>query len=818
MAFETLFREAYGLTLASWASGKFISAKDTFTLQGNNGGWVTIPSDEYVRHNATGVIVMNDYDDDGNEVDWSAYTSYRATYSLITRTTKAKATFTNEAQTVDYLGYQFDAVDAMTGEVDIAANENLVVQEIFATSGHIAYFSIGETDEYTIEADNGNFRLRSNIPSLELGDATAFGTGIGIWQGKDGSTYKWRVGDPAGEYASWDGSTFSVTGEISADSGDIGGFDIGADYIIDAADSFGLASTVSGSDDVRFYAGAAFASRASAPFRVTQAGAVTASNIDLAGGWVSGTFTVGGTLCSAASPNARYELTSAGLKTYDSGNVQRVQILNDGSGWLGSSSVFSWTAAGVVSLNGSAVVGNSLDAGKVSFTAPTISGLTLINNSPSAGYVAWSSFTLTYQGVSYTVASGNSNSKYIYWKKSVSTTVLQAAASIPANAPDMFIVCVNFSGTAYQSNFAPFIYADYISVGNLSAISADLGTITAGTITGATVRTASSGARTEMNASNLFGLGFGGIGGTDGATTQWYAKATDGKIYAGGGNIVLDASGILNKGSTHLKFQKGATTNPAGYVSFKDGTYTNMFMLEWIQTGGGAVTNSIWVKSDTIGLNIAAGDVLLATASAVTIQTALKFNVDNSWDIGASGANRPRDVYIGGEYRFYSERATVHGIYDRANSDTTVGNTAVETTLYSKSITANDLGTTGGIRVSLYGQWTNSTGANRTLTIRVKFGATTLHSAGLTLTPSGTNGHFETVILLFNTATNAQRVVHRSDFRRGTTFVDTAFNTTLTSAEGTTSNKTLTVTVQWDTASANATLTKKFAFIELMPA
>lgn len=753
-------------SFGSPATRKHVRPRD-FVLQGNNGVWVTIASDQYELDKKNGMVRQRSEDGAGNEVDWESYSSYRWSGTIVT--SGSRATVTNEALTFADADY-----------ADIESGPDEQIQESLASD------SVEQDDNSSDESQSDNYVAGVSGYFID------------------------RVTGNA-EF-----NNITARGTIIASAGSIGGWTITAtalykDTGVDAT-SAGMSPS-----DYPFYAGATYANRANAPFRVTQAGAVTASNIDLAGGSVSGTFTVSGTLQSSAG-NPRFTLTATGLRGYDSGGTQRYQILNDGSGWLGSSSVFSWTAAGVVSLNGSAVVGNSLDAGKVSFYAPTISGLTFTNNSPSAGYVAWSSFTLTYQGVSYTVTSGNSNLKYIYWKKSVSTTVLQASATIPANAADQFMVCVNFSGTAYPSNFAPFIYADYISVANLAAINADMGNITAGTITGGTIRTASSGARTEMNASNLFGLGFGGIGGTDGTTTQWYAKASDGKIYAGGGNIIVDTSGILSKGSTHVKFQKGATTNPVGYLSFKDNVYTNMFMLEWIQTGGGAVTNSIWIKSDTIGLNLAAGDVLLATASAVTIQTALKFNVDNSWDIGASGANRPRDVFIGGEYRFYSERAIVHGIYDRANSDTTVGNTTVETTLYSKSITANDLGTTGGIRVSVFGQWTNNTGANRTLTVRIKFGATTLVSPSMTLTTSGTNGHFAIAVTLFNTATNAQRAMTQVEFRRGATIIDAGWNSSPTSAEDTTSAKTFTVTVQWDAANANATLTKKIAFIELMPA
>lgn len=66
------------------------------------------------------------------------------------------------------------------------------------------------------------------------------------------------------------GGTFS--GSITASSGAIGGFDIGTDYVRDVANSFGLASTVTAGDDVRFWAGSTFANRATASFRITESG------------------------------------------------------------------------------------------------------------------------------------------------------------------------------------------------------------------------------------------------------------------------------------------------------------------------------------------------------------------------------------------------------------------------------------------------------------------------------------------------------------------------------------------------------------------
>jgi hypothetical protein len=86
----------------------------------------------------------------------------------------------------------------------------------------------------------------------------------------------------------------NTVGILSATTGSIGGFNIGADYIRDAANSFGLASTVTGGDDVRFWAGDTFANRATAPFRVTESGAVFMASATISGVVVTSQGTFGG--------------------------------------------------------------------------------------------------------------------------------------------------------------------------------------------------------------------------------------------------------------------------------------------------------------------------------------------------------------------------------------------------------------------------------------------------------------------------------------------------------------------------------------------
>lgn len=84
-----------------------------------------------------------------------------------------------------------------------------------------------------------------------------------------------------------------ISGSIDASTGTIGGFSIGADYIRDAANSFGLSSVSTGGDDVRFWAGETFANRATAPFRVTESGILTLdsdfASITIGDGYINAT-------------------------------------------------------------------------------------------------------------------------------------------------------------------------------------------------------------------------------------------------------------------------------------------------------------------------------------------------------------------------------------------------------------------------------------------------------------------------------------------------------------------------------------------------
>uniref|UniRef100_A0A6M3XH95 Uncharacterized protein n=1 Tax=viral metagenome TaxID=1070528 RepID=A0A6M3XH95_9ZZZZ len=137
-------------------------------------------------------------------------------------------------------------------------------------------FNFG-TDDYAGAVKSGDIAWNTTTGAI------TGGSGVVVYRGG-------IIGAAAGVATfSIDAATGSATfaGTLSAPTGTIGGFTIGADYIKDAADSFGLASTVSGGDDVRFWAGDTFANRATAPFRITEAGTIVATSAVVNGSSIS---------------------------------------------------------------------------------------------------------------------------------------------------------------------------------------------------------------------------------------------------------------------------------------------------------------------------------------------------------------------------------------------------------------------------------------------------------------------------------------------------------------------------------------------------
>lgn len=274
-----------------------------------------------------------------------------------------------------------------------------------------------------------------------------------------------------------------ITGIITATSGTIGGFDIGADYIRDAANSFGLSAVVTGADDIRFWAGSTFASRATAPLRITEAGAITATTATITGALTtaSGSSIDGGYLVSNTVGSAKVNLAARG-----------------------------WTQTCTFSVTDNDTV-------------------------------AWGAGTFTASdSTSYSISAGNTGNMvaktYIYLDIGVSTTTYQVTTTASTAIGDGKVLIAVAQNNTTEATFQVFggsgglnidaasivsgsitaneiaagaITATKINVSSLSAISADLGTITAGTLTLNTsgyVR----GGQTDYDTGTGFFLGYSG--------------------------------------------------------------------------------------------------------------------------------------------------------------------------------------------------------------------------------------------------------------------------------------------------------------------
>lgn len=104
------------------------------------------------------------------------------------------------------------------------------------------------------------------------------------WDASEGQ-FQFRFGTMVTAYMDTDGTLKFLAGEI-------GGWVIDVDSLKDAAGTVGMLSTVTGGDDVRFFAGDT--DSANAPFRVHESGLLVASNAQIAGVIIATSGEIGG--------------------------------------------------------------------------------------------------------------------------------------------------------------------------------------------------------------------------------------------------------------------------------------------------------------------------------------------------------------------------------------------------------------------------------------------------------------------------------------------------------------------------------------------
>ena len=232
--------------------------------------------------------------------------------------------------------------------------------------------TISVSDLESVNAKTGNLTANGTITvdstgSIAIGktsyadDATG-----GMWVGYSGGTYKLNLGNSTYSMK-WDGSALNITGAITATSGTIGGFSIGATDLTTDAGATGFAS----SGGHRLWVGNA--TPGSAPFRVTNAGVLTASGATITGGITASSLTITGTATfsggSMTLPNGG-SITSSAMDL-NQGTLANLTVDGDITVGTGGKIKFGSGAADYLDNNTLHFEVSSSETGKIEFLNST---------------------------------------------------------------------------------------------------------------------------------------------------------------------------------------------------------------------------------------------------------------------------------------------------------------------------------------------------------------------------------------------------------------------------------------------------------------
>lgn len=318
---------------------------------------------------------------------------------------------------------------------------------------------------------------------------------------------------------------------------------------------------------------------ASAPFRVNYSGAVTASNVTITGGTISGAVVSG----------------------LGSGSLLNIQ---------------GWSFSGVFSATDSDTV-------------------------------AWTSGTITLgDGTTFSISSGNTGNisalTYIYLDTAVSTTVLQTTTTSGiAVGANKILVAVGQNETGKNATFQAFggkgigqlitadniaantitaneiaantVTANKMSVSSLSSISANIGTITAGTIYGTTIQSSNGNQRIVLNTGDylefyynntqtgyLQMVGLGSLTMEADSSIQFNMNGTNKIQIDINGHIYPLANATMNCGGISNHWANVFADNY--YAAGNDGqTASDSFVVRVAQSKSGGNVTNVQVKKRTLG-------------------------------------------------------------------------------------------------------------------------------------------------------------------------------------------------------------------------
>lgn len=204
----------------------------------------------------------------------------------------------------------------------------------------------------------GNLSLTGNLTVgtsgvIHSAGATSYSAGTGYWM-EGNATPVFRIGNPAGNQLTWDGSALAVNGTLTSVAGSIGGWSIITGYLFSGSTTtarVGLHASDTATD-VAIYAGNF--TETLAPFRVLHNGSLFASSATITGS------------ITATSGNITAALV-AGSITADKLNVTSLSAISANLGTITAGTISGITINGSTMNAGGGAV--TIDANGISLTA-----------------------------------------------------------------------------------------------------------------------------------------------------------------------------------------------------------------------------------------------------------------------------------------------------------------------------------------------------------------------------------------------------------------------------------------------------------------
>ena len=188
-------------------------------------------------------------------------------------------------------------IDGQSGKAEFT--DVYISGEIDALSGQIGGFSIGATDLVT---------------TMNGYTTTISSEGIAFSAGPTGAPTVTIT-----QAGVLNATGANISGTLTATLGFIGGWTITANSIHDTAGATGMSSAVTGGDDIRFWAGNTVP--VSAPFKVTEAGVITASSGTI-GGCILATTSIGSTVFVSGPLGSGWNISNTGTAEFQNVTIR----------------------------------------------------------------------------------------------------------------------------------------------------------------------------------------------------------------------------------------------------------------------------------------------------------------------------------------------------------------------------------------------------------------------------------------------------------------------------------------------------------------